>query len=196
MNISKNQNDKFNIVVLPTELIEIILGYIADSKDYKLILSCRSVNRYWYSKFKIVKKYDINNKIQKINSFENNIFKTYTVPFMNLDKVKIFKKSGSYKYLKFNNFGRVICVIKCDTDYTIERIHLNNRQNKIIKKKYDALNDILVTEINTATINELNKLQNEKDEIQLNINFYQKINFPSYLSYGYIPNGIGSCLIS
>lgn len=145
----------------PIEIIELILIKIDEIRDFKTTISCRSVCHHWHSYFKTVNEYDITKKTKiRTHVFNKNYFKTYKSPMLNLEKIIYFRKYGKSKYIKYNSFGRVICVIKSDGMKNIERMYLNNSINKIIKKKYDVVNDLMNTqilEINTVNLEELQK---------------------------------------
>lgn len=159
--------------VLPIEIIEIILLKIKETKHFKTILNSRLVCKQWHLFYPEIDEYDENtNKQVKKHILKEHYFKTYKMPLLNVERIIYFKKYGGYKYIKYNNFGRVISVIKTTSIYNIEKGNLNQTKNNIIKKIYDIKNDICATETKTTNAINLFDLQREDILNGNNVNYY------------------------
>jgi len=158
--------------MLPIEIIEIILKYIKNSRDLKLILNARLVSHFWHQYFPEVYEYDIYKKnILRKHIFEINCFKTYRYPLLNLERFIEFKGYGGFKYIEYDKFGKVIDVIKSTSIFKTQRKFIyetnsfyNNKKIKFIQeKKYDIRNLNQETEIMNTTPYNLYLLQKEHE---------------------------------
>ena len=179
--------------MLPIELIEIILGFIKISRDYKLILNARAVSRFWYRHFPEILEYDASkNHIIRKHIFKENCFKTYRMPLLSIERFIEFKKYGGYKYIKYDNLGKVVEVIKTPSLFSVERKHIyetnsyyNNKKIKFIQeKKYEINNNNQKSELKEANPMNMYILQKEHEfEYGKKYNLYNLNHLNFYPNY-------------
>ena len=116
---------------LPPEIIDIILGFVNDTKTY---CDCRLVCKRWYNQMRV-------GKIFKYNMlFRTLVFKPNLIEFLDTNNqvvgTAVFKPYGNYVYKDKNNLiiAKPFMLKKQKTEFScIEHI------------KYDIINDEKVT---------------------------------------------------
>ena len=106
-------------IIIPSEIINIILNYINDTKTY---FKCRLVCKEWNKVLENGKIFNNNGSIKNIIYFEPENIKY----FDNNDKLKaqvFFYKYGYYKYVQYDYQDK-------------ENFVIENAPFKLIKKKY------------------------------------------------------------
>ena len=179
-------NDEYPI--LPPELIDIVLNYVEQTKNFSLILNSRKVCKYWHSRFKNIKEHSRKTGVQiKQHVLNDNHFKTYGIPLLSLERAMYFYKYGGYKYIKYNKLGRVVDVIKCDNLSNILRLNLDHKKNCIYKTSFDVFDNKMNSHISPVTHDTVKILQDE----DINNNNYPQLNYDLHNV-----QQLGNCVIS
>lgn len=115
---------------LPNEILNIIFGFINDTKSY---LSARLVCKNWYYNLNIVKIFTNNKLIQKVYFLDNYI--KFVDKNDKLLADVIFKKYGYYIYKTYESYDKQIL------SKPFKLIKNSNSFNTIKKIEYNILKD-------------------------------------------------------